>query len=132
METRLKNDILTESKLHNGLLLVHDELSTFFWFLEEDNSDIGKIIPIWTTVEIVETPREIFENFIKDGYRIKYIRIPISPEQAPEDCYIDEYINVIRKSDPNEALIFNCGMGVGRSFIIFIYSYFCTCCSNVN
>jgi hypothetical protein len=57
----------------------------------------------------------VFEQFQKENYRLTYFRIPISPEQAPEDNYFDEYVRVIKSLDPVDPLIFNCGMGVVRS-----------------
>lgn len=57
----------------------------------------------------------VFKSFAEKGYRLNYFRIPISPSQAPEDNYFDEYINVIRNLEPTDPLIFNCGMGAVRS-----------------
>lgn len=57
----------------------------------------------------------VFQEFQQQGFRLKYFRIPISPEQAPEDNYFDEYIHVIRNLEPTDPLIFNCGIGAVRS-----------------
>lgn len=59
--------------------------------------------------------RTVFQEFQQQGYPIKYFRIPISPEQGPEDNYFDEYVRVIRCLEPTEPLIFNCGIGNVRS-----------------
>ena len=40
-----------------------------------------------------------------------YERIPIAPEQAPEDRYIDEFLQKIKSRSSRCPLIFNCGMG---------------------
>ncbi|KAJ3086244.1 hypothetical protein HK102_013370 [Quaeritorhiza haematococci] len=103
MEARLKEDVLREASRCNGLVLVHDEIEG------------GKIVPTWTAADIVETPKEVFQRFSADGCKVKYVRIPISPEQAPEDRYLDEYVSVIRNTNTTDALVFNCGMGVGRT-----------------
>lgn len=63
----------------------------------------------------------VFEEFQQRGYRLKYFRIPISPEQAPEDNYFDEYVRVIKLLEPTDPLIFNCGMGAVRSRCIGSY-----------
>lgn len=63
----------------------------------------------------------MFEEFQQRGYRLKYFRIPISPEQAPEDNYFDEYVRVIKSLEPTDPLIFNCGMGAVRSRCICSY-----------
>lgn len=57
----------------------------------------------------------MFDNLKIKGYNVNYYRIPISPEQAPDDKYIDEYLQVIRNTPENDLMIFNCGMGIGRS-----------------
>lgn len=108
MEARLKEDILREAKRCNGLLLVHDELENH------------KVVPSWIAADIVQTPREVFDAFQQSGYRVKYVRIPISPEQAPEDRYVDEYVDIIKNSATSDSLVFNCGMGVGRSMYLLI------------
>ncbi|OZJ03826.1 hypothetical protein BZG36_03823 [Bifiguratus adelaidae] len=103
MEQRLKIDIEKEARRNGGLLLVHQELVD------------GSIVPCWIAADVVCTPREVFQQFKDEGYRVEYFRIPISPEQAPEDHYLDEYVNIIRSLDPADLLIFNCGMGVVRT-----------------
>lgn len=170
MEARLKEDVIREATKYNGLLLVHDELHNSpmpmpFTFQSASSASSAssaaagagaasgtgannsflenRVIPTWTSVDIVETPREIFESLSGMGFRVRYIRIPISPEQAPEDRYlgkiyllslyshlqpiypllplsspslnIDEYVDIITKSKTTDALVFNCGMGVGRT-----------------
>jgi hypothetical protein len=57
----------------------------------------------------------VFQSFVTDGYRLTYFRIPISPVQAPEDNYFDEYVRVIKTLEPTDPLIFNCGKGGVRS-----------------
>ncbi|KAG1112400.1 hypothetical protein G6F42_014754 [Rhizopus arrhizus] len=59
----------------------------------------------------------MFEEFHQRDYRLKYFRIPISPEQAPEDNYFDEYVRVIKSLEPTDPLIFNCGMGAVRTTV---------------
>ncbi|TPX51665.1 hypothetical protein SeMB42_g01840 [Synchytrium endobioticum] len=103
MEARLKEDVIREASKYNEMILVHDEL------------DNGRVVPSWMGADGVQTPREVFDLFCDHGYRVQYIRIPVSPEQAPEDRYLDEYVQAIKNSNTSEALVFNCGMGVGRT-----------------
>ncbi|KAI8984466.1 inositol hexakisphosphate-domain-containing protein [Mycotypha africana] len=105
VEERLKSDVMKEAKSLGGLLLVHQELSD------------GTVVPCFIAADTVKTPKETFQSIQEEGYRIKYFRIPISPEQAPENNYFDEYINVIRNLDPNDPLIFNCGIGAVRTTV---------------
>ncbi|KAI9473878.1 MAG: inositol hexakisphosphate-domain-containing protein [Benjaminiella poitrasii] len=105
VEERLKLDVLKEAKSLGGLLLVHQELPD------------GIVIPCYIAADQVQTPKEVFQSFQSKGYRLKHFRIPISPEQAPEDNYFDEYINVIRTLEPTDPLIFNCGIGAVRTTV---------------
>ncbi|KAI8886446.1 hypothetical protein K501DRAFT_177643 [Backusella circina FSU 941] len=105
VEERLKADVLKEAKSLGGLLLVHQELSD------------GTIVPCYIAADKIQTPKEVFQEFQAQGYRLRYFRIPISPEQAPEDNYFDEYINVIRSLEPTDPLIFNCGIGAVRTTV---------------
>jgi protein-tyrosine phosphatase len=63
----------------------------------------------------VQTTKEIFEQLQGKGFNVIYNRIPISPEQRPEDKYLDEYVHIVRSAKVTDAIVFNCGMGVGRS-----------------
>lgn len=105
LEERLKADVIREAKSLGGLILVHQELSD------------STIVPCFIAADQVQTPRELFEEFSKLGYGLNYFRIPISPEQAPEDNYFDEYVRVIKTLKPTDPLIFNCGMGVVRTTV---------------
>ncbi|KAL7332462.1 hypothetical protein PS15p_204505 [Mucor circinelloides] len=105
VEERLKLDVVKEAKSLGGLLLVHQELSD------------STVVPCYIAADKVQTPKEVFQSFQTEGYRLKYFRIPISPEQAPEDNYFDEYINVIRNLEPTDPLIFNCGIGAVRTTV---------------
>ncbi|CAO3609264.1 unnamed protein product [Cunninghamella echinulata] len=105
VEQRLKSDVIKEANTMGGLLLVHQELSD------------GTIVPCYLAADKVQTPSEVFQEFIQQGYRVKYFRIPISPDQAPEDNYFDEYIRVIRTLEPTDPLIFNCGIGNVRTTV---------------
>lgn len=104
MEARLKEDVIREILKYNQLLLVHEEI--------ED----GRVLPTWTSVDSIQTPKEVFATLAQQkGYAVKYVRIPISPEQAPEDHYLDDYVETIKASSSKDPLVFNCGMGVGRT-----------------
>lgn len=72
------------------------------------------IVPVWICADNVKTFRDIFQDFKEKLYQVTYTRIPISPEQRPEDKYLDEYVNTVRNASLGDALVFNCGMGVGR------------------
>ncbi|KAI8336649.1 inositol hexakisphosphate-domain-containing protein [Chlamydoabsidia padenii] len=105
VEERLKADVIKETNALGGLLLVHQEI------------DDGTVVPCFIAADQVKTPKEVFISFQDEGYRLNYFRIPISPMQAPEDNYFDEYVRVIKNLDPSDPLIFNCGMGGVRTTV---------------
>jgi Inositol hexakisphosphate len=105
MELRLKEDIIKEQHRWSGLVLVHEERSD------------SRIISNWMAIDHIQTPREVFESLKEEGFKVSYDRIPISPEQAPEDRYIDEFLQKFmgKSQSVRGPLIFNCGMGFGRT-----------------
>lgn len=108
MEDRLKADILVEKAKYEGLVLVHEEHRQ------------GQILPVWMALEHIQTSREVFEDLEREKFHVKYVRIPISPEQAPDDLYIDEYFRAIRATKLSDSFIVNCGMGVGRTTFVMV------------
>ncbi|KAF9260086.1 hypothetical protein L218DRAFT_1079604 [Marasmius fiardii PR-910] len=110
IELRLKNDILQEAAKFGGLLLTHNEMAS--------DSGEGAILPTWTAVDNnnVRTQRELWTQMKKDGWNVDYYRIPITPDRAMEDNYLDAYLNVIQDTDPlKTSLVFSCGMGAVRT-----------------
>lgn len=119
MEERLKEDLIREAKENGGLILVYDEL--------QDGTIVPSFIGIDDLGESVSTPKEIFnalsQKLAQDypevsssvSLPVSYHRIPISPEQRPEDKYLDEFVDIIKNSDIDDLLVFNCGLGVGRT-----------------
>jgi hypothetical protein len=89
-------DVIKESQSFDGLLLVHDELDSRV----KGNS---RCLPTWTSIDEIQTPKEIFDQMFRErGFNVKYVRIPISPEQAPDDQYLDEYVSVIKSTTPDQ------------------------------
>jgi hypothetical protein len=72
MENRLKADILAESELCNGQILVTDENDDFTTFN----------LMIQATPETVKTPKEVFLELLDEGYKLEYNRIPITDEKV--------------------------------------------------
>ncbi|KAI0027879.1 inositol hexakisphosphate-domain-containing protein [Vararia minispora EC-137] len=110
IEQRLKNDILAEGTKYGGLILTHNEIAV------EDGD--GAILPTWTAVDSgnVKTSRELWESLSREGWHVKYHRIPVSPDRPIEDNYVDAYLRVIKDTDPlKTSLVFSCGMGAVRT-----------------
>ncbi|KAI8579918.1 hypothetical protein K450DRAFT_187884 [Umbelopsis ramanniana AG] len=105
MEERLKADVVKETAKFGGLVLVHQELLD------------GTVVPCWLSADSIQTPKEVFQKFQEQNYRLQYFRIPICPDQSPGDNYLDEYVRIIKTLEPTDPLIFNCGMGVVRTTV---------------
>ncbi|KAL1753037.1 inositol hexakisphosphate-domain-containing protein [Schizophyllum commune] len=110
MENKFKQDILTEVRLGNGRVLLHDEV--------EERPGVFSIIPIWESVteDDIMTPRDVFDLMVKEGYKINYGRVAITDEQAPLPQALFELLERVR-SGYSEAgdFVFNCQMGRGRT-----------------
>ncbi|CDZ97852.1 hypothetical protein [Phaffia rhodozyma] len=108
VENRLKKDVLKEAVKYGGMILTHQETA--------DRE--GEVLPVWIQVDEagVQTAKEIYEDFNKQGWKVDYHRIPISPERPIEDNYLDAYLGVLQGLDPmNSSVVINCGMGVVRT-----------------
>eukprot|EP00158_Paraphelidium_tribonemae_P007900 Partr_v1_DN28391_c0_g1_i1_m78600 putative phosphatase domain containing, paladin 1 len=103
MEHRLKLEILRESSLAGGLVALHDEQSS--GELVEQISAVGE--------DDVKTLKEVMLELGED--LVRYFRVAISPNQRPEDLYLDTFTKIIGGSSQSDALIFNCGVGSART-----------------
>jgi sulfatase maturation enzyme AslB (radical SAM superfamily) len=72
MEDRLKADILAESELYGGHILVTDETDIFTTFN----------LMVQVSPESVNTPKEVFHELLEEGYNLVYNRIPITDEKV--------------------------------------------------
>lgn len=104
METRLKLEILREVTCSGNLLLIHDEL--------HDGRIIEQVVHV--TENDVMTLKEVMEKVCSKD-RVEYFRIPIAPNQRPEDLYLDTFTRAIFQTSAEDPLIFNCGVGSSRT-----------------
>lgn len=105
MENRMREDVLMEAKNMSGRVLLHDEAAdgSMFTLTEEVSEDT------------VLTPRMVYENLIKRGYKVTYKRLPITDEQAPEESDFEMLIEFLKTTDEATHVVFNCQMGRGRT-----------------
>lgn len=109
METRLKEDILAESKTYLNRILLHSE------------GPNHELLPIWESVGQIYTLRDLFaseEELVQDYPQLEYYRVPITAEEPPEAGDFDSLRRIINQkstSQGSQVFIFNCQMGIGRS-----------------
>lgn len=73
-------------------------------------------MPCLVSTDSVKTSREVFDGFSRElGFRLAYHRVPVTRMQAPTDAYISDYLEAFCKIPVEDAVIFSCGMGVGRT-----------------
>lgn len=88
METRLKEDIISEIKKCGGRMLLHRE---------EYNPTLNQasVVGYWENIfiEDVKTPTEVYSALRDDGYDIVYKRIPLTREREvlPSDVDAIQY-----------------------------------------
>ena len=61
------------------------------------------------------SPREVYEQLRKEGYRVNYCRVPITDGASPSIALFDTFNNVVQGADEKDPMIFNCQMGGGRT-----------------
>lgn len=73
--------------------------------------------PLWESVkeEDVQTPLEVYRSIQEEGYRVDYLRLPITDEQAPIPNVFDQLVERLLGMKSNMDCIFNCQMGRGRT-----------------
>lgn len=103
LEARLKRDILTEARKNGNLLLVHEE------------GENCCVVPCLITPHTVQTTREVFDGLRGKGHPIRYHRVPIGHAQSPIDSFIDAYLEALKLTPAHAAVVFSCGIGVGRT-----------------
>lgn len=105
METRLKADVLVEAGMYDGGVMVAHEDDEF------------QVVEDWEAVtEVdVQTPAEVYKELIDDGYKIEYLRVPVTDEKAPDGNDFEILMRSCWYLEKDDAIIFNCQMGRGRT-----------------
>ena len=97
---------------------------SFDWLCSERSADhcsdhCKGIHPIGKTFiagsESVQTPREVYDELKKEGYRVQYYRLPLTDGEAPKETIFDVFYSHVKVVPPSDAPIFNCQMGGGRT-----------------
>lgn len=113
MEARLRNDVIAEAKECGGRLLVmHESLNT------GGGGNARNVVETFEPVpgpEAVQTPRQVYEALQAEGYRVHYVRVPLTHGVAPRARDFDAFYASAAAAGPNDALIFTCQLGGGRT-----------------
>lgn len=109
IEERMKLEAINEWKEYDGRLLLHDEKPN-----EKGEFDL---VGLWETISLkdIETPKEVFQSIIDEGYQVDYLRIPITDEQAPIPDVFDQLISRTKEANKGVDVLYNCQMGRGRT-----------------
>ena len=107
-EQQLKQDVLAEAKANGGYMVLHDEVGKY-----PDNHIVERKVKV--DEGSVHTVKETYDELAKEGYNVKYQRIPIEDTKKPEDKDIDAMVQSMKDVDPKSPLIFNCHAGEGRT-----------------
>ncbi|TVU46304.1 hypothetical protein EJB05_05830 [Eragrostis curvula] len=106
IETRLKEDILTEIKLLGGRLLLHQE---------EFNAATNQssVVGYWEHIDMedVMTPAEVYKTLSSKGYCIDYKRIPLTREREALAADVDAIRSLIDESARYYLFISHTGYG---------------------
>ena len=114
MESRLRDDCLQASKRSTDGLPV--------WF-EVDGSNSQKMLHVYPEQSLPVRAAYEHVNEQEGAATVRYVRVPIADETAPEEQDFDQLVAEINpelalltpSNDGGTALVFNCHMGRGRT-----------------
>ncbi|KAL6757552.1 inositol hexakisphosphate-domain-containing protein [Haematococcus lacustris] len=110
MEERLKKDVLAEALRHGGRILVAHESFEYGHY--------GELYDTWEEIDhpdAVATPAEVYSGLTRQGFAVKYVRIPVTDGTAPTLADFDSVIAAIMDFGLQNPVVFNCQMGIGRT-----------------
>lgn len=110
MEARLKNDVQVEAKRYGGKILVMREA--------DSHSHQGELVDSWEQVEgplDVQTPADVYRMLQKEGFRVYYVRVPVTDGTAPTAADFDMIKEHVQRLGFTSPIIFNCQLGAGRT-----------------
>jgi Inositol hexakisphosphate len=141
MEQRLKNDVVEEAIKEGGKILVTLETSApsggtaagggggFNSLLSVSGVEgipaagiggtIGhslrqEYVPVPSSDAVV-TPAQIFQTLQKEGYRVTFLRVPLTDGTCPRPVDFDSFYSAAAAAGPSDALIYSCQLGGGRT-----------------
>eukprot|EP00887_Chlorella_sp_A99_P002448 scaffold10.g2448.t1 len=113
MESRLRDDVIQEAADHGGRVLVTVEQSVEGWKAGARN--VRDILEPVEGPHAVQTPRQVYEMLQSEGYRVQYVRVPLTDGTAPKPSDFDSFYSSAAAAGPSDALIYTCQLGGGRT-----------------
>ena len=71
-------------------------------------------IPVSGAAEVC-TPAQVFHALQQEGYRVTFIRVPLTDGTCPRPADFDAFYSAAAASNPSDALIYTCQLGGGRT-----------------
>ncbi|CAK4112674.1 unnamed protein product [Aphanomyces euteiches] len=121
IEAKLKKELIAKVTKSNGLFMhLHEPRE----YVTEESFDV--ISPERDVLTLEET----YQAVCRAGYDVRYARIPVSDEIAPEEKDLDDLVRLLGPiftseigSDNPTAIICNCQMGRGRTTTMLVCMY---------
>jgi hypothetical protein len=110
MEERLKKDVLAEALKFGGKILVAAE--------SFEPGHYGELRDEWEEIDhpdAVQTTAEVYSSLSKQGFAVKYVRIPVTDGTTPTLGDFDSLMSIVSSFGLGNPVIFNCQLGVGRA-----------------
>ena len=110
MEERLKKDVLAEALKFGGKILVACE--------SFEPGHYGELRDEWEEIDhpdAVQTTAEVYSSLSKQGFAVKYVRVPVTDGTTPTLDDFDTLMSIVASFGLGNPVIFNCQLGVGRA-----------------
>lgn len=104
LESKLKEELIRFANRNGGKIVIAN--------LERDLTESGRVASI--NAATVHTTREVFEKIQAEGYAVRFYRIPITDQHAPEISDMSALLSAL-KAEEGSAQAFHCHYGHGRT-----------------
>lgn len=101
---------MTEALKFGGKILVSSE--------SFDPGHYGELRDDWEEIDhpdAVQTTAEVYTSLAKQGFAVKYVRIPVTDGTTPTLNDFDSLMSIVASFGIGNPVIFNCQLGVGRA-----------------
>ncbi len=113
MESRLRADALAEAGRAGGRLLVTTEAAAG----GGGRRVRDRFVELARGGDAVATPRQVFEALAARGYRVEYVRVPLTDGACPRPEDFDAFAAAAARAGPGDALVYTCQLGGGRTTV---------------